>query len=220
LDFWGAGLCLHHKEKLPQMPSHIGSHELALVPPEVFVDRMERRWTEQFGMPRSEPLRALWSSTADAFNQSIIEKAHGHLLKTRVLRFPMGSGKTQGACVFAALQAETNATADDQRPIGLLIVTRLTKQVDDIVKDINATVGRPVAIGDYAKKRVTPEELMQADVLVITHAAYEKATSALTEVRSQRWESSLHGRPVRVFSPSLMKPSPMSSQRARLRLTV
>ena len=132
------------------MTNYIGSHEqYALVSPQTFVDRFTLHWTKVFDMPASEPLRKLWRIMASTYQQSIIATAQDQPSRWRVLQPPTGSGKTMGAVVYSGIQAELNASvADGVKPVGIMIVTRLKSQVDEVVSDINAYVGRQVAIAD------------------------------------------------------------------------
>ena len=126
------------------MTDYIGMHEqYALVPPQTFVDRFSQRWTEEFQMPASEPLRKLWGTMARTYREAILAAAHGGPSRWRVLQPPTGSGKTMGAVVYAGLQADLNVTAsvDGVNPIGILIVTRLKAQADEVVSNINSFVG-------------------------------------------------------------------------------
>lgn len=172
------------------MTDHIGLHEqYALVPPQTFVDRFTLRWTEEFNMPASEPLRKLWRTMANTYHQSIIATAQGHQSRWRVLQPPTGSGKTMGAVVYSGLQAEHNAAAGPGvTPVGIMIVTRLKAQADEVVSGINAYVGRQVAIADHTDHRATPEQLDGSDIVVITHAAYTRAKETLSGVNADRWQ--------------------------------
>jgi hypothetical protein len=176
------------------MTTHIGLHEqYALVPPRTFVDRFTLRWTEEFGMPASAPLQNLWRIMANTYQQSIIATVQDLPSRWRVLQPPTGSGKTMGAVVYSGLQAEQNVTAEPGvKPIGIMIVTRLKAQADEVVSDINAYVGRQVAIADHTDHRVTPEQLRASDVVVITHAAYTSAKKTLSGVSAGRWHNLTH----------------------------
>src|SRR4051812_10318383 len=106
------------------MTTQIALHEqYVLVSPQTFVDRFTLRWTEEFGMPASEPLRKLWRITAGTYQRTIIDAAQAMPNRWRVLQPPTGSGKTTGAVVYAGLQAERNASAaDGMKPVGIMIV--------------------------------------------------------------------------------------------------
>lgn len=172
------------------MTDSIGLHEqYALVPPQTFVDRFTHHWTEKFDMPASEPLRKLWRTMANTYQQSIIATAQGQLTRWRVLQPPTGSGKTMGAVVYCGIQAELNASAAvGVKPVGIMVVTRLKAQVDEVVSDINAYVGRQVALADHTDHRATPEQLHDSDVVVITHEAYTRANKTLSGVKAERWK--------------------------------
>ena len=171
------------------MTDHIGLHgQYALVSPQTFVDKFTLHWTKAFGMPASEPLRKLWRTMANTYQQSIIAASQDQPSRWRVLQPPTGSGKTMGAVVYSGIQAELNASvADGVIPVGIMIVTRLKAQVDEVVSDINAYVGRQVAIADHTDHRATPEQLHDSDIVVITHEAYTRAKKTLSGVKAERW---------------------------------
>ncbi|WP_247343774.1 hypothetical protein [Bradyrhizobium sp. 61] len=100
-----------------------------------------------------------------------------------------------GAVVYSGLQAEQNVTAAPcVKPIGIMIVTRLKAQADEVVSEINAYVGRQVAIADHTDHRASPEQLHASDVVVITHAAYTSAKETLSGVSAGRWHRLTHWR--------------------------
>jgi hypothetical protein len=178
------------------MTDHIGLHEqYALVPPQTFVDRFTLHWTKAFDMPASEPLRKLWRTMANTYQQSIIDTAQDKPTRWRVLQPPTGSGKTMGAVVYSGIQAALNAAvADGVKPVGIMIVTRLKAQVDEVVSDINTYVGRQVAMADHTGHRATPEQLHDSDIVVITHEAYTRAKKTLSGVKAERWKRLTHWR--------------------------
>jgi hypothetical protein len=173
------------------MTDHIGPHEqYALVSPQTFVDRFTQHWTTAFDMPASEPLKKLWLIMANTYQQSIIATSQGQPSRWRVLQPPTGSGKTMGAVVYCGIQAELNAASKGGiMPVGVMIVTRLKVQVDDVVSAINAYAGRQVAIADHSERRATPGQLYESDIVVITHEAYTRAKETLSGVKTQRWKS-------------------------------
>ena len=117
-----------------------------------------------------------------------------------------------GAVVYSGLQAEHNAAArTGVTPVGIMIVTRLKAQADEVVSGINAYVGRQVAIADHTDHRATPEQLDGSDIVVITHAAYTRAKKTISGVNADWWHRLT--RLARVeddYSPSLTKPWPTS----------
>jgi hypothetical protein len=132
------------------MTDLIGVHEqYAFVQPQAFVDRVTAQWTTDYHNVPSVPLRKLWATMANTYQEAITDTAAGVTPKWRILWPPTGSGKTLGAKVYAALQAEQNAsTAGLKKPVGILIVTRLIAQADEMVSAINAIAGRKVAVAD------------------------------------------------------------------------
>ena len=92
-----------------------------------------------------------------------------------ILQPPTGSGKTQGTCVFAAMQAQANASYPELQPVGVVIVTRLITQADEMASSINAHAGRPIAVAHHSGKRATAQELRDRDIVIITHQAYVNA---------------------------------------------
>jgi hypothetical protein len=155
----------------PYMTELIGMHEqYALVPPQTFVDRLTDEWTTSYHNVPSVSLRKLWNTMAKTYQDAILATATGGSPLWRILWPPTGSGKTLGAKVYAALQAEQNATtAGLGKPIGILIVTRLIVQADEMVAAINAFAGRQVAVADHTEHRASAEQLNESDVVVITH---------------------------------------------------
>jgi hypothetical protein len=149
------------------MADHICLHDdYALVPPQIFVDRLTHEWTTAFHNVPSVPLRQLWTTMAETYRDAILDTAAGAAPPWRILWPPTGSGKTLGAKVYAALQAEHNAAAGDLRkPVGILIVTRLIAQADEMVNAINTLAGRQVSVADHSAHRATREQLYESDVL-------------------------------------------------------
>ncbi|WP_420966831.1 hypothetical protein [Bradyrhizobium sp. B120] len=178
------------------MLDFIGLHEeYALVSPQTFVDRVSHEWTTSYHNVPSASLRKLWASMASTYQEAIVDTATGVTPRWRVLWPPTGSGKTLGAKVYAALQAEQNAAAaKDRKPVGILIVTRLIAQADEMVAGINALAGRQVAVADHTDHRATNEQLSTSAVLVITHQAYVNATQTLTSTQAGKWERLTHWR--------------------------
>ncbi|MGY2983393.1 hypothetical protein [Bradyrhizobium sp. USDA 4508] len=177
------------------MTDHIGLHEYAVVPPQTFADRFAERWTKEFDMPASEAMRKLWRIMGNTYQEAIKAAAQSRDNRWRVLQPPTGSGKTMGAVVYSGLQAELNASVPPGvKPVGIMIVTRLKAQADEMVSQINAYVGRQVATADHTDQRATPEQLHDSDVVVITHQAYTNAKRTLSGVKVNRWSRLTHWR--------------------------
>jgi hypothetical protein len=123
------------------------------------------------------------------FQTSVVETAQGVQSPWRILQPPTGSGKTQGACVYAAMQANLNRdTQGLRKPVGILIVTRRIEQADELASTINRLAASTVALSHHSKKRASEEELESSDVLVITHQAYVNASQSFKGHREATWK--------------------------------
>jgi hypothetical protein len=171
------------------MQNLIGLHgqRYAAVPPQEFSMRMKEHWTGSLGLCSSGPLEKLWAIMAKTFNEAINDAAEGIEAPWRILQPPTGSGKTRGACLFAAMQAQRNE-AGNGLPVGSIIVTRLIKDADELATEINNHAGRAVAVAHHSEARQSAEALFNHDTLVITHQAYLSAQGQLRSSREASWE--------------------------------
>src|ERR1700754_1623301 len=110
----------------------IGSHGPALVSPQDFLDRMSILWSAPpFNMNTTPALLAGWSVLVDHFHRAASSNLSGAEQNlSYALPLPTGSGKTEGTCVYAALQADRNL--NHPHPVDMLIVTRLIADVDRV----------------------------------------------------------------------------------------
>ena len=135
----------------------IGSHELALVSPQDFLDRMSLLWSAPpFNMNTSPALLAGWRVLVDHFHRAACSNLSGAVEQkpSYALPLPTGSGKTEGTCVYAALQADRNLSHPN--PVGMLIVTRLIADADRVAEKINAMAGgRRVAAAHHSEHKLT-----------------------------------------------------------------
>lgn len=170
------------------------SDQYALVSPQSFAERMNDHWTKPrseggLGQHSSTALRALWKIMGENFQISIIETAKGVQSPWRILQPPTGSGKTQGTCVYGAMQAARNLETDGTlSPVGMLIVTRLKEDADTIQNTINALAGRSVAVVHHSGSYASPEQLYESDVVVITHTAFINAKRDLKGLDWKSWD--------------------------------
>lgn len=146
-----------------------------------FVQRMRDHWTSNLQNHTNPDLEQCWRIMADTFNAKISKNDK----KWHVLQPATGSGKTQGLIVYCSMLAEVNDTFGVKT--GALIVVRLKSQADDIVKQINAKVGRNVALAKHTDTRVTSDEINAAEVLVITHKAYQLAIDPAHAASQSSW---------------------------------
>lgn len=134
---------------------------------------MDQRWSQGLHLSSSPALRTLWGIMADTFRKATINSINGVIASPwSILQPPTGSGKTRGACVFAAMQADANAAQGALRPIGVLIVTRLIAQANEMAQEVNELAGRTVAVAHHSDRPATAEELLTSDILIVTHQAY------------------------------------------------
>lgn len=173
------------------LQTSIDQHGLALVPSQIFLNRMVQHWSEisDGNMPATPALKEAWCVFESRSRELIINNASDSPFKPSVvLPLPTGSGKTEGTCVYAALQAEANAKGEGT-PIGALIVTRLIKDADSLVQKINAIAGHTIAATSHTEGKLKAHEMAKADVLVITHAAFMRACWSFGSGSEERWNS-------------------------------
>lgn len=168
-------------------------HALALVCPNQFSERMHLHWTmprpEGLGQHSSPALMTLWRIMGENFKLAIIEAAVGFQSPWRILQPPTGTGKTQGTCVYAAMQAEFNReTEGTLQPVGMLIGTRLREEADQIRDTINTLVGRHVAVVHHSDNYATLEQLFESDVVIITHTAFGNAKRNTKNLDWKSWD--------------------------------
>ncbi|UPT84396.1 hypothetical protein HAP41_0000028980 [Bradyrhizobium barranii subsp. apii] len=123
---------------------------------------------------------SLWETMGNVFERSIIDNISEHDARWKVLQPPTGSGKTQGACLYSAMQAKRNRdTQGNLKPVGVLLVTRLIKQADDLAAQVNAMAGANVAVAHHSKSGTDADDIGRYDVLVVTHQAFVNAAETL-----------------------------------------
>src|SRR5674476_1543428 len=98
---------------------------LSLVSPITFTQRMSDNWTQELCLSASPALVELWELMATSFNQAIADTINGTVSPWRILQPPTGTGKTTGAQIYSAMQAQLNRTLPVEQRVGILIVTRL-----------------------------------------------------------------------------------------------
>jgi hypothetical protein len=164
------------------------------VSPQSFSERMNEYWTKPrseggLGQFSSTALRTLWRIMGENFVISAMEAAQGVPSPWRILQPPTGTGKTQGTCVFASMQAQRNRdTEGTLRPVGILIGTRLKDDANEIMETINTLAGSTAAVVHHSDSKASPEELHQSDVVVITHQAFLNAERSLKKHDRTPWE--------------------------------
>ena len=160
-------------------PTICSQDHYALVAAQDFTEIMDIHWSRNLQLATSPALKDLWGTMASTFRTSIINSITGVVdAPWLILQPPTGSGKTEGACVFAVMQAETNAEGL-LKPVGVLIVTRRIEQADALAKRVNDLAGRVIAVAHHSKRPATSQEQLDSDILIITHQAYVNAAEHL-----------------------------------------
>lgn len=150
-----------------------------MIDPNVFVDHMTHHWSTTLNNVPSDALQKAWRQMASTFNWNI--QAHynpNHRTQWTILQPPTGAGKSQGTAVYASLLS--TLLPPEEHP-GMLIVTRLITDADQMASQINRMVGREVTVASHSEAEVALGELQNYPVLVITHRAYELALDHLGE---------------------------------------
>lgn len=160
------------------------STETRIINPSEFVEQMERHWTETLHNVPSEPLRLVWRQLGETLNFHLEFDSNPTMRKTwTILQPPTGSGKTQGTMLYCAMFSRFT---DEEHP-GVLIVTRLKDECDQLAREINSFGDRETAIAFHSDtKDIGITELWLHPVLVITHKAYEMALDILNKGESSR----------------------------------
>ncbi|MHC2106469.1 DEAD/DEAH box helicase family protein [Methylobacterium sp. CM6246] len=125
------------------------------------MDRMSHLWLSM-GNKNSLCLRTTWRDVACTLNLSAAQQFND---QWDVLALPTGSGKTQSLALYCSmLKAE-------QHP-GILIVTPLKEQADEICAQINNLASSDIALSYHTASKHSTLQLQQAPVLAITHSGY------------------------------------------------
>lgn len=171
------------------MQNAIGSREPSLVSPQAYLDRMTQLWSQPpFSMATTPALLGGWRVMADHYRSVSLNNLSDDAQKPSfVLPLPTGSGKTEGTCVYAALQAQENL--NHPSPLGVLIVTRRIADADKVADKINTLAGRPVAVAHHSESKHSVDAVTEYDVLVITHQAFMNAAEAFGAHEHERWNT-------------------------------
>ena len=145
------------------------------VSPLAFEQQMEKHWVETLGNSSSDQLRGVWRQLGSAFGEAIISHGKPEGRTWRVLQPPTGTGKTQGLCVYAAMLASQNAMLEDTDKTGMLVVTQLITQCDEVVERVNSIAGAEVALASHSENRPHALSIASSPILVITHQAFINA---------------------------------------------
>ncbi len=141
------------------------------VAPEAFTQEMNQRWVSLGNTP-SDALRSLWREIANILNQQILANDFSHPSKIKVIQAETGTGKTQGLALYCSkLPANT----------GVLIVTRMKQQANELAELINHLSDKDIAVARHGDNSLSVEQMSEYQVLVITHKAYEMSLDLINK---------------------------------------
>ena len=168
------------------------------VEPTHFVSAMTEHWQTTLGNVASAELQDVWRQMASTFNRQIINHGTPEGDRWKVLQPATGTGKSQGLAVYCSLlsrntlmKPNTGIEELDEgisalpHP-GVLIVTRLIEQANEVAATINQLTGKMVAVAAHSGNRVPASELKTYPVVVITHAAYENGLDAVNRSSNEQ----------------------------------
>ena len=138
------------------------------VPRAVAVNLVARRW-HRHGNALTPAVQATWAQIVDTFNRKLQSFGTRTSRDWHVISAGTGTGKTETTIVYASLLPTFAPAA------GMLIVTRMQAAGELLAREINTEAGREVAVAHHSDAKVDPEVMRRFPVLVITHAAFERA---------------------------------------------
>lgn len=162
-------------------PVFVSPYNPVPVSPVTFAKAMRDHW-EKLDNVSSDALMQLWQDMGSAFSRAILVGSGsmkgnlGEEHQWQILQPPTGTGKTQGACVYAAMVAEQNlGLPEGGSRTGVLMVTRTIKDADGLAATINKRACFKCAVARHSENKLPREEMAKHDILVITHQAYLNA---------------------------------------------
>jgi len=142
------------------------------VEPEEFVAVMAAHWQGTLQNVPSDNLRAVWRQLCVTFNYQIAAFGTPEGERWKVLQPATGTGKSQGLALYCAMLPEV------EHP-GVLIVTRLKAQADELAETINKLANRQEAVAYHSSAECRASDLAKYPVAIITHRAYEIGLDAI-----------------------------------------
>jgi hypothetical protein len=159
----------------PAIQKFLDQHRRKPVSVSAFTQRMTGHWSRLGNVPNVALIRA-WSNLSATFNAAMVG-ALGD--RWHVRQEATGCGKSESLALWASMLPR-HTTHPFSPHHGLLIVVRTIQQTETMVQTINAHAGEVVARAhhsgntEYPPSRLSPQEMLDAPVLVVCHAAYER----------------------------------------------
>lgn len=161
------------------------------IPTEEFLTEMNHQWIH-FKNKNPECFRETWETILSAFNNQIAGQKGLHVCDS-----VCGSGKTLGAEVASVILSK------NWSELGTLIVVRLTEQCVDVAQSINEIsmrhmgrlIARPMfskhvnSKGEFLIGKLTEEEILDTQVIVITHENYLRTISGRKKDIFSNWRN-------------------------------
>ena len=151
------------------------------ISPYHFVTAMDRHWTTVLKNASSEGLRQVWQQLASTYGLQIMQHDNADAsTQWQILQPPTGSGKTEGTMIYCSMLSTYPLNAHP----GVLLVTRLKAEADNLAAKINQLTGRSDYAFSYHSDKNTENvlnTLKNYPVLIITHSAYQRAFGLLTD---------------------------------------
>ena len=152
-----------------------------------FQDTMKALWAER-GLVPNPALEATWLHIKQAIDGVVssntsLQWSEGKKAEIVVIPAPTGAGKT------SALQTYLKCCTD--LPTSLIVV-RTQATADSLANELCQILGEGKAVSHHSRNRQEDEDLLEAPILVICHAAYEKALH-------DEWEANLWGKTSKAF---------------------
>ena len=167
---------------------------------------MIKHWINNLKNVPNSSLKDLWKTMGDTyaeaidntFNQDSNDKEFTS--RWSVLQPPTGTGKSQGAAVYAAMLAVESFKS--KSPSCVLIVVRQKKQCEELCEAVRRAIveiskdPELESLCDYhhSDHQLTPTERKSKYVLICTHNAYVSAVSSV-DLSPDRFESFTHYSP-------------------------
>jgi hypothetical protein len=175
-----------------------------------FIPAMAAHWT-RLGNVVSPELQFIWTRICTTLNQQVLQHGTVEGDRWRVIPAELGVGKTESVKLWCSLLPKATHDPFNEPHPGVLIITRLKKQADEIAADICRHASDDgAAAAFHTDSRLALDALSKCPVLAITHSAYERGLEAITREKVEnlaKWKHlhawGLNGRQLVLVDESL-----------------